>query len=239
MPIPWGELTWLEAAPKFTLLTVDDKRPSHPLTWNEQEHLLSCLAPHIQDEVICFINSGLRDLELYDMQWENLLNLPGDIMGFISRNKGPRKEKVREKLIVCNKHMREVIERKRVEHSIHVFSFRGSPKKRGRGTGWRTGVMKSGLDVTIHDLRHTFGHRLRATGVDEAARKDLLGHGVSLTTRYSANDPDKLIAVTRLIEPRTEPEPIYDLTRYKKPPVVTSNSRATKYELTTDGMKAF
>jgi integrase len=212
----WCELTWLAAAPKFELLTIDDKRPSHPLSWAEQEHLLKYLPHHIQDEVISFINSGLRDSELYDLQWKNELDLPNGIMGFITRNKGTRKRKFREKLILCNEHMREVIERKRGEHLTHVFSYKGNPKKSGRGTGWRSGVKASGLDLTIHDLRHTFGHRLRAAGVDEETRKELLGHGVSLTSMYSASAIETLYEAVCLIDKRTDYAPVIDLMKYKK-----------------------
>ena len=44
------------------------------------------------------------------------------------------------------------------------------------------------------DLRHTFGHRLRAAGVPLEDRKALLGHTVGdVTTHYSAPDLGRLL----------------------------------------------
>ena len=51
------------------------------------------------------------------------------------------------------------------------------------------------LDVHVHDLRHTFGRRLRAAGVSAEDRADLLGHyRGSITTHYSAAEIGHLIA---------------------------------------------
>ena len=44
-------------------------------------------------------------------------------------------------------------------------------------TGWRDAREKAGLPhVRVHDLKHTFGRRLRAAGVSFEDRQDLLGH---------------------------------------------------------------
>ncbi len=46
----------------------------------------------------------------------------------------------------------------------------------------------------VHDLKHTFGRRLRAAGVTEEDRKVLLGHkNGSITSHYSAAELGKLI----------------------------------------------
>lgn len=48
--------------------------------------------------------------------------------------------------------------------------------------------------IRIHDLKHTFGRRLRAAGVTEEDRKALLGHkNGSITSHYSAAELGKLI----------------------------------------------
>jgi integrase len=53
--------------------------------------------------------------------------------------------------------------------------------------------------VRVHDLKHTFGRRLRAAGVSEETRKVLLGHtNGDITTHYSAAELAELItAVNR------------------------------------------
>lgn len=68
------------------------------------------------------------------------------------------------------------------------------PEKFGRTAPW-------GFEhVRVHDLKHTFGRRLRAAGVGEETRKVLLGHtNGDITTHYSAVELAELInAVNRI-----------------------------------------
>jgi integrase len=47
----------------------------------------------------------------------------------------------------------------------------------------------------VHDLKHTFGRRLRAAGVSFEDRQDLLGHKSGrITTHYSQAELSNLIA---------------------------------------------
>ncbi|MDQ3731992.1 MAG: tyrosine-type recombinase/integrase, partial [Pseudomonadota bacterium] len=48
--------------------------------------------------------------------------------------------------------------------------------------------------VRVHDLKHTFGRRLRSAGVSFEDRQDLLGHRSGrITTHYSAAELSRLI----------------------------------------------
>lgn len=60
------------------------------------------------------------------------------------------------------------------------------------GTGGLSAQM--GLrQVRVHDLKHTFGRRLRAAGVPMETRKVLLGHkNGDITTHYSAPELEEL-----------------------------------------------
>lgn len=50
-------------------------------------------------------------------------------------------------------------------------------------------------NLRVHDLKHTIGHRLRASGVGFEDRKVLLGHKSDhVTTHYSAPEIGALIA---------------------------------------------
>ena len=50
------------------------------------------------------------------------------------------------------------------------------------------------LRIRIHDLKHSFGHRLREAGVSHEDRQDLLGHkSGSITTHYSSAERKNLI----------------------------------------------
>ena len=68
--------------------------------------------------------------------------------------------------------------------------------------------IESGLvDVRVHDLRHTFGQRLRSAGVSHEDRQDLLGHkNGSITTHYSKAEIANLIACAERLCEERKPE---------------------------------
>ena len=54
--------------------------------------------------------------------------------------------------------------------------------------------------MRVHDLKHTFGRRLRAAGVSFEDRQDLLGHkSERITTHYSAAEIGNLIAAANKV----------------------------------------
>jgi integrase len=61
--------------------------------------------------------------------------------------------------------------------------------------------------LRVHDLKHTFGRRLRAAGVSFEDRQDLLGHKSGrITTHYSAAELGNLIAAAnQVIRSRKSP----------------------------------
>jgi hypothetical protein len=76
-------------------------------------------------------------------------------------------------------------------------------------SGWIRARNKAVLPwVRVHDLKHTFGRRLRAAGVSFEDRQDLLGHRSGrITTHYSAAELDRLIeAVEKVCTGGGQPE---------------------------------
>jgi integrase len=54
--------------------------------------------------------------------------------------------------------------------------------------------------IRVHDLKHTFGRRLRAAGVSFEDRQDLHGHKSGrITTHYSAGELANLIAAAERV----------------------------------------
>ena len=76
-----------------------------------------------------------------------------------------------------------------------MFAFRGKPTARMLNSAWLRARKAAKLEhVRVHDLKHTFGRRLRAAGVSFEDRQDLLGHRSGrMTTHYSAAELTKLI----------------------------------------------
>lgn len=97
------------------------------------------------------------------------------------------------RLVVLNQTARAVIERQRGKHPEFVFIFRKKPMHHMLNNGWRNARKITGLPVRVHDLKHTFGRRLRSAGVSFEDRQDLLGHKSSrITTHYSAAELQNL-----------------------------------------------
>ncbi|GAN30833.1 tyrosine-type recombinase/integrase [Legionella pneumophila] len=187
-------LTWLTAAPKIKLLPEPDLRKPYPLTWDEQHKLFEHLPEHLQNMALFAVNTGCRDREICELRWDweiKISELPHITVFIIPAELVKNGD---ERLVVCNEIARSVIEGQRGKHSTHVFSFKGRPLSRILSTGWRQAREKAKLaEVRVHDLKHTFGRRLRAAGVSFEDRQDLLGHRSGrITTHYSSAELQSL-----------------------------------------------
>ena len=100
-----------------------------------------------------------------------------------------------DRLVVLNDIARSVVESVRGEHPEYVFTFRGHRVGKINNTAWKNARRRAGIPVRVHDLKHTFGRRLRAAGVSYEDRQDLLGHRSGrITTRYSMAELSSLLA---------------------------------------------
>ena len=107
--------------------------------------------------------------------------------------------------MVLNRIARNVVEGERGKHPRVVFTYHGERLSRVRNHAWKKARDRAGLpQVRVHDLRHTFGHRLRTAGVSFEDRQDLLGHKSGrITTHYSSPDLVRLLeAASTLCERR-------------------------------------
>ncbi len=211
---PNTDLTWIERAPKIKLLTKDQVnqisgvRKAYPLNWDEQDRLLRELPLHLREMALFAANTGCRDNEIcaLDWRWElpvkklntSIFVIPDTIV----KNKMDR-------LVVLNATASEVVERQRGNHKTSVFVYDGKPITRMNNSAWRKARVRAGLpNLRVHDLKHTFGRRLRAAGVGLEDRQDLLGHkSQRITTHYSAAELDKLIAAANKVAEQTEGRP--------------------------------
>ena len=115
-----------------------------------------------------------------------------------------------DRVVVLNQVGRSVIEEVRSDHPEYVFTFRGQQVTRMNNTAWKKARVRADLPhVRVHDLKHTFGRRLRAAGVSFEDRQDLLGHKSGrITTHYSAAELGNLIeAANRVCGTRSRKSP--------------------------------
>jgi len=187
-------LTWLPAAPKIKLLPEPDKQKPYPLSWEEQGKLFAALPEHLYEMALFAVNTGCRDKEVCRLRWEWEVNVP-EIDNSVFIIPGQFVKNGQDRVVILNRIAKKVIERQRGKHSEFVFTYRQKPIARILNNGWKEARIKTGLlKVRVHDLKHTFGRRLRAAGVSFEDRQDLLGHKSSrITTHYSAGELTSLL----------------------------------------------
>jgi len=203
-------LTWLATAPKITLLPDIHKRKPYPLSWDEQERLFKALPPHLTRMSLFAVNTGCRDSEICNLQWEWEVQVP-ELKTSVFMIPDHNVKNGEERLVVLNGIAKSVVESVRGVHASHVFTYQGHPIKRMNNSAWRRarGCEEVKLpQVRVHDLKHTFGRRLRAAGVSFEDRQDLLGHRSGrITTHYSAAELSKLIEAANNVCERSGKSP--------------------------------
>jgi integrase len=192
-------LTWLNSPPKIKLLPINDARKPYPLNWDEQERLFNMLPAHLYRMALFAVNTGCRDQEMCLLRWEWEITLPEfNTSAFIIPGKLVKNGE--DRLVVLNKTALSVVEEVRGKHCELVFTYNGRPLTRMLNSAWKRARKRVNLPVRVHDLKHTFGRRLRAAGVSFEDRQDLLGHKSGrITTHYSAAEICNLIAVANKV----------------------------------------
>jgi integrase len=208
-------LTWLETAPKIKLFPVKDARSPYPLTQEEQAALFQELPDHLARMALFKVNTGCREQEVCGLRWDYEVKVP-ELNTSVFLIPKEHVKNGEERLVVLNRVAKSVVESLRGSHPTHVFvhtSKRQSepqPVKKMNNTAWKSARERAAEKwatrhgepapdgfrrVRVHDLKHTFGRRLRAAGVTFEDRQDLLGHRSGrITTHYSKAELGNLIA---------------------------------------------
>ena len=227
-------MSWLDAPPLIEM-EQGAKRKPYPLSWEEQDRLFQELPAHLQRIALFKVNTGCRKQEVVQLRWNWEVPVPElktsvfilPICDEFQTKNG------QERVVVLNSIARRVVDEQRGKHPEFVFTYRGNPTKSIHNWGWKLARDRAGLPmVRVHDLRHTFGHRLRAAGVSYEDRQDLLGHKSGrITTHYSAPDIARLIEAAEKVCTR-RPNTVLriaahtNLTRFKNSGKAVKESRA-------------
>jgi integrase len=207
-------MTWLETAPKIKLFPVTDARKPHSLSVEEQEILFSELPKHLLRMALYKVNAGNREKEVCSLKWAWERKVP-ELETSVFVIPGDKVKNAEDRLVVLNRIAKSAVEEARGMHPEYVFvrqekNGRVIPIKKMYGTAWKnareraadawqlahgTEAPQGFRRVRVHDLKHTFGRRLRAAGVSFEDRQDLLGHkSQRITTHYSEGELANLIA---------------------------------------------
>ncbi len=212
--------TWLETAPRIKLFPVRDARSPYPLTREEQALLFQELPAHLACMALFKVNTGLREKEVCGLKWEYEVKVPElDTSVFVIP--AERIKNGEERLVVLNRVAKSVIESLRGRHPVYVFvggrrdTAELRPVAEMNNTAWQAARERAAgawarsygesaplgfRKIRVHDLKHTFGRRLRAAGVSFEDRQDLLGHRSGrITTHYSQAELTNLIAAAESV----------------------------------------
>ena len=200
-------LTWLAAPSKIKLLTVSDARQPYPLSWDEQAVLFRELPSHLAKMALFKVNTGCRQQEVCGLRWEWEVAVPG--IGGVFVIPATEVKNREDRLVVLNNIARSVVESLRGEHPEYVFTFRRHRVGKMNNTAWKNARKRAGIPARVHDLKHTFGRRLRAAGVSYEDRQDLLGHRSGrITTHYSVAEISSLLeSANRICTPSLRRSP--------------------------------
>lgn len=217
-------LTWLETPPLIQLPKNTDARKPYPLSLEEQRLLFPLLPAHLQRMALFKVNTGCREQEVCGLRWEWEVSVP-ELKTSVFIIPDEHVKNGSERLVVLNKVATSVIEEQRGNNSEYVFPYRKRRVTRMHNSAWKHGRKlvankyqevfgrdcPEGLrTVRVHDLKHTFGRRLRAAGVSFEDRQDLLGHKSGrITTHYSAAELQNLIeAANRVCVQKSRKSPV-------------------------------
>jgi integrase len=163
--------SWLQEPPLIQQLKANNRKP-YPINEREQQRLIAELPEHLRNMVIFALNTGCRESEITRLRW-NEENRELGIFTLL----GHRCKNGEDRIIPLNSTAKVIIDAQRGKHEEYVFTYKGKPVLRINGHAWCKARERAGLvQCRVHDLRHTFGRRLRAAEVSFENRQDLLGH---------------------------------------------------------------
>ena len=213
---------WLATAPLIEML--DEKatrRQPYPITWQQQANVLPRLPVHLQRMVLFALSTGARDANVCRLRWDWERQLPelGRSVFVIP----PAEFKTnRTHVLILNDAAWSVVQECRGMHPDFVFTYRRErvknlhlapamdykPIATMNNTAFQNARSAAGLErMRVHDLRHTFGQRLRDAGVPEEDRALLLGHAIEGMPQHYAT-----ATIARLVEMANKVKETFDRT---------------------------
>ncbi|MGH7183385.1 MAG: site-specific integrase, partial [Nitrospiraceae bacterium] len=162
------------------------------LTANEEERLLAVSSPWLREIIGLALNTGMRQGEILNLQWQDVDFARGVLMVMQSKNGTHR-------TIPLNATVYELLAGKQAttgasRGSVFLTPLGNVLHVRYLVREFYEARNRAGIpDFRFHDMRHTFATRLVQRGVDLYKVQRLLGHKTNLMTqRYAHHSPESL-----------------------------------------------
>jgi integrase len=162
------------------------------LAAEEEDRLLAASSPWLREFIVFALNTGMRQGEILNLQWQDVDFARGTLVVMKSKN-GTRRT------IPLNSKVYELLAVKQAAAGASKGRVFTTP--RGNDLKVRFLVReffeardRAGIpDFRFHDLRHTFATRLVQRGIDLYKVQRLLGHKTNhMTQRYAHHSPESL-----------------------------------------------
>jgi integrase len=196
---------WIPSAPKIERVKGPTRR-AYVLSWPEQINVFKRLVGDLQKICLFAVNTGCRREEIFDLKWKDQIDVDG-VTVFVARDT----KNGEDRPIICNSISARVVGYMRDGH------FQGRPRpgyvfprmtvSKILNKAWVAAGLPDEKLVKkgIHNLRHTYGYRLRQAGVQAEDRDSLLGHNKkSMSQHYAIADLRKLVAFSELTTIRND-----------------------------------
>jgi integrase len=177
------------------MLTETKRRMPYPLSWDEQAYLLKALPDHLAKMALYKVNTGCREQEVCKLRWDWEIKVPelGTSVFLIPFDFGGRRlhsgvKNREDRLVVLNDVAKSVVEAQRGVHPTWVFPYDGRALTHMNGSAWKKARVRAAAQwskdkqetahpgfarLRVHDLKHTFGRRLRVARVSFEDRQAL------------------------------------------------------------------
>ena len=235
---------WLkQAPPRLTRLSLKGMQAkAYPLSWDEQDRLFGHLPDHLAAAALFAVNTGCREQEVCQLRWDWEVDVPQlNTSVFILPAQFTKMQT--ERVVALNSIATQVVESQRGVQREFVFSYRDKGLSNLNTSAWKRAWVNAELPVEkgvlkgVHNLRHTFGRRLRGVGVPLETRKALLGHANGdITTHYSAAELDELItAAEKVVDRKVVESPALIVLNRKR---AIDHLKKRRSGMKRDGMKS-
>jgi integrase len=162
------------------------------LTAQEEDRLMAASSPWLREIITFALNTGMRQGEILNLQWQDVDFSRGILMVMKSKN-GTRRS------IPLNARVYELLAAKQTA----TGASKGPVFRTPLGNDLQVRFLvrefceardRAGIpDFRFHDMRHTFATRLVQRGVDLYKVQRLLGHKTgTMTQRYAHHSPESL-----------------------------------------------
>lgn len=187
---------WIDKVPRVRLFPEPKKRIRW-ITRDEAARLLGELPQHLADMAAFSLATGLRQNNVSYLRWDQL-----DLTRSMAWIHADQSKSGRAIAIPLNQDALAILQKRKGQHTLYVFTYNGKPVARTTTKAWQTALKRAGIeDFRWHDLRHTWASWHVQSGTSLQELQELGGWAsFDMVLRYAHLASDHLKSAASRIE---------------------------------------